>query len=1034
MPYTMKKLIALSLSAILSSTTIMAERTNFTLSERTKPFTPEEQQKMFHVPEGFIVELVASEANGLVNPIDIAFDDAGRMWTQTAKMYPLDPVSSMSWGNLLKFLEDDPKAVEEKFPEYKKIKDYYQLKTKGEDQILIIEDPTKKVEGQIPSFVDGLAIPQSILPYKNGVYVAHGSEMLYFQDTDGDGKADKHETVLTGFGFNDTHTMSHLLVRGPGGWVHFSHGALNAGKVTAVKSGESKLISYSKIARFSLDGNHLEVLNNGINNIWGFQLKANGQWYGSEANDMSFSLIPFHPMMGYSGIGNDKLRPYQPFAAPVHKFRVSGTGLSGLAFEENGIRGFPKEWKNYGFLANPITSKINAVICDRNPDGSVISEHGPDFLTCDDDWFRPVNIEFGPDGCMYIVDWYNKVVSHNEVSRDHPDRDKSHGRIWRVRHESQTPQAVPNIAKLPNSELLKHLNAQILWEQRAAWQQIVDRNAQELIPQLKALAANNVQQHTSRIHSLWCLEGLKHYDHDLMVTLSKDQHADIRREAVRALSSFNPPLEQTLQIVTPLSNDPHYMVKEQVLRTLAEINKANQESIELLVKACVPASKSNAFGQGYEANFQRFLARKAFEQYPQELSKFLESDRAKNLPEHSLKWASEAVGTTLKKDLFVKNWKGQKLDKETLISITPLLEFKDLFDLIKPQLATPEFLNLALEVQPEVSTKLLHKAIIPGVKNLVDDPEHRELAVKVTNKFRSDAIDHQLPRYGYEMPIKDISIGMIDAIGINVGAGQGVLKRIINTPETSMAQKARCLIHLYPRFKEEMIESAEKLINTSSESEKSALVSGLVQFTHGSHLYLDLLERNLVEMDELSADIAERTASFKMNHPASPRLLEYAKAQKAKNAVKLDEKLKTYTTATENLTGNPETGKAMFSSCLSCHQAGGEGYNIAPALDGSANRDIHHLLTAIVKPNEAVEGGYRIYRVIKATGEILEGYMYSNNKNGVTLAYMGGAKTFIPREVIASQTHINKSFMPDTFGNFPEQTMVDLVAYIKTLK
>ena len=124
----------------------------------------------------------------------------------------------------------------------------------------------------------------------------------------------------------------------------------------------------------------------------------------------------------------------------------------------------------------------------------------------------------------------------------------------------------------------------------------------------------------------------------------------------------------------------------------------------------------------------------------------------------------------------------------------------------------------------------------------------------------------------------------------------------------------------------------------------------------------------------------------------------------------------------------------MFNSCLACHQAGGQGYDIAPALDGSANRDIHHLLTAIVKPNEAVEGGYRIYRVVTVSGDIHEGYMYSNTDYGVTLAYMGGAKQFIPRHRIRQQRHVNTSFMPSSFGNFPDQTMVDLVSYIKTLK
>ena len=365
-----------------------------TQSERKVALTPEEQLATFTVPEGFVVELVASEKNGIINPIDISFDDAGRLWTQTAEMYPLDPGGgNVGFRQLLSFAEKSVDELAKKYPEYKRIGDLYKLKTKGTDRVVIIDNPLAEPSGQARVFADGLTIPQSILPYKNGVYVAHGSELLYLKDTDGDGKADAHETALTGFGFNDSHTMTHCLVRGPGGWIHFSHGALNGGKVVA-QSGESTIVKYSKIGRFSIDGEHVEVVNNGLQNIWGFHLKEDGQWYGTEANDMFQSLVPMHPYMGYKGLGGSKIRDYQPIVQAVHDFKVSGTGISGLAYDENGSKGFPEEWKNAGFLANPITSKINAVVCDRNADGSLVSKHLPDFLESSDDWFRPVHLEF----------------------------------------------------------------------------------------------------------------------------------------------------------------------------------------------------------------------------------------------------------------------------------------------------------------------------------------------------------------------------------------------------------------------------------------------------------------------------------------------------------------------------------------------------------------------------------------------------------------------------------------------------------------
>ena len=210
-----------------------------TQSARIEVLSPQEQLKTFKLPEGFVMELVASEEDGIVNPIDMAFDDKGRLWTQTARMYPLDPGKDIGWNQLLKLMAD-PEALKkdpELYAEFKRIQDLYQGTTKGEDKILIVSNLYGDDKAKVSDFADGLAIPQTILPYKNGVYVAQGSEMFFLDDTNGDGVADKRTPLVTGFGYTDTHTMTHTFVRGPGNWIHFSQGALNMGEATAVKSG-----------------------------------------------------------------------------------------------------------------------------------------------------------------------------------------------------------------------------------------------------------------------------------------------------------------------------------------------------------------------------------------------------------------------------------------------------------------------------------------------------------------------------------------------------------------------------------------------------------------------------------------------------------------------------------------------------------------------------------------------------------------------------------------------------------------------------
>lgn len=247
-----------------------------TQSQRSRIYTPEEELAGFKLAEGFVIELVASERDGVINPVDLTFDDAGRLWTQTARMYPLDPVADIKWNDLLKLM-DDPEA-QKNHPAFRRILDLYQGKTKGTDQILILSDLYSGQPTKSTVWADGLTIPMSVLPYKGGAYVAQGSELFFLNDTDHDGKADQRTPLLTGFGFTDTHTMSHVLVRSPGNWVHFSQGALNKGLVSSLTSKATLKLDYSKIARFSLDAKKIELVSAGLNNIWGFQLRGNGQW------------------------------------------------------------------------------------------------------------------------------------------------------------------------------------------------------------------------------------------------------------------------------------------------------------------------------------------------------------------------------------------------------------------------------------------------------------------------------------------------------------------------------------------------------------------------------------------------------------------------------------------------------------------------------------------------------------------------------------------------------------------------------------
>ncbi len=1029
-------IVITSLCSLFASSAFVQAATQ---SNRVDPFTPEQQLETFTLPEGFVIELVASEEHGVINPIDLTFDDAGRLWTQTAQMYPLDPITGIGFREALRMMTD-PKLAE-KYPRVREIHDYYTLKTPGNDKILVLDDPTKTATAPLHVWADGLAIPQSIYPYKDGCYVAHGSEFFLLRDTDGDGKQDTVETEMSGFGFFDTHTMAHSIVRAPGGWLNFSHGALNSGNVTLMRSGEKMNITYAKNLRYKMNGEALEVVGIARDNVWGYQLRANGQWYATSANDGGVSVLPVEDHTAISGIGGDKLREYQPMVSKVHKFRVGGTGISGLAFSEDGEYGFPAEWQNIAFLANPITRKINCVRIDRLPSGKIEAQPLPDLLSCSDSWFRPVNIEMGPDGCLYIADWYNKIVSHNSVSTAHPDRDRAHGRIWRIRHVSQKPFEVPNVAAAPNSALIDHLKSgKTLWEKRAAWQQITDRGAQELAPQLVEIVMNHATYSVDTvICALWSLEGIKVFDQKATEALLASTDGDLRREAIRSLASFSLKAEVIASLLTPYLDDTNAMVRSQVIRTLEEVGVCNADTISLLVAACREPGLTKHFGAGYEQSFERFLARKALETYASELHAYLVSPRGTEHPSSHILWASQVLPPEQRLAFFIDNWKKVsqgKIDKGTFISMSELLDKPAMQKAVAPvfQNRTDEVLALTLATRESVNLPLVTQQLKPHIEKLLVSP--------ATRKEGLDLIQQLASPHHWQTLLQLLEQDQENYKGIMAALGTSpekipleLLKKNFANTEASFNERMDAMAALYARDAKAAAALITPWLESLSENQHTLLVNRL-SVNPGA---LDsLLQFTLDEKIPVTAWNINQYNTFERKHKFSKgghKISVHAKTMASKLGAERKKKIASYLQATKTLKGNPQMGQAIFQACLACHQVGDLGVKVGPPLDGSANRDIQHLLTAIVDPDAAVEGAYSTYYVAKKDGTVVEGVPKRTTPRGITLVAAGGGKTFIPKHLILAEGDKGgSSFMPTSFGSLPEQTMVDLVSYIMTLK
>ncbi len=1011
-----------------------------TQSARVEALSPEEELAGFTVPPGFVIELVASEENGVINPIDISFDDAGRLWTQTGQMYPLDPISGMKWQEFLALMED--KETQQNNPEFKRIGDLYKLKTKGEDKILILDDPTKAAEGPMHVWADGLSIPQSVLPYKDGAYVCHGSELFFLRDTDGDGRSDKMEPVLSGFGYADTHTMSHLLVRGPGSYIHFSQGALNKALVTAVESGKQHRVDASCQVRFQLDHQDFEVVSAGPSNMWGLQLRANGQWYGTEANDRAYSIIPWEHGTAVTGAAFHPMRPYQPLLPNLHDFRVGGTGISGLEFSEDTEGSFPvDEWKDVALLANCITSTINAVRVHRNPDGTVEAEHLPDFLTATDDWFRPVNLEFGPDGCLYVADFYNKIISHNEVTTDHPDRDHGHGRIWRIRHESQKPREIPDVTKANPEQLLVHLQSPTLWEKRAAWHQIGDRGLVELAPALVELAGDETIDAVSRIHALWSLEELTHFDSDLINSFLKSKNDEIRREAVRSLASFDIEPGDVAARLASFIEDENVMVRSQAIRTLSDLKKSDPAVISLLIEACKPAIAGNELGGSYERSFERFLARMALEKFPAELKSYIGTS-SESHPAENVLWAIQALDDESKREAFLGLWSkvsGETLDGETFVAITGMLGNKEVYDAVTPTFQDPakaeNLVLLALSNQSRVQSKALIEMLTPSVSKLLKSPETVALGLNAIGKLRIATLSDEVAAVQPKDGDTEMQRLLFTAKTVNPTRNAGSFKAIADDKTASFDLRIEAAHALAPIDKGDAYRLAKGLIDSGDDTQKGQIASVFSQSKDGSALLCGFYKNKAITADVFDLSSAERVIGANPGSPFAKEIFATVQgriAQQRKEAQKRIHELMAYIGKNP---GDPEKGKMVFGSCLACHKVGDEGQEIGPPLDGSGHRELEHLLTAIVDPDAAVEGGYGLYRVTKTDGSVVEGLLDKTEALGTTVAMMGGARIFVPQAEIKKSGFVGgRSFMLAAFGQLPEETMADLVAYVGTLK
>ncbi len=432
--------------------------------------SPAEEQAGFHLPPGFQIELFACEPQ-IAKPLNIAWDARGRLWVTSSREYPYPATADSQPRDTLKILED----------------------TNGDGRA-----------DQSTTFAEGLNIPIGVLPVSQGAICFSIPNLWLLRDTDGDDRADERIKLLGPFDTSrDTHGMVNSLSRGHDGWIYACHGFNNQSDVTAADGSRVQLTSGNTF-RFREDGSRIEQVTQGQVNPFGMTRDEWGNWYSADCHSKPLTaLLPGACYPSFS-------RPHDGlgFAPPMMDHLHGSTAICGLQSYQ--AEQFPIAYRKHFYSGNVMTSRINCNALEWQGSTAVAREL-PDFLTSDDPWFRPVDIQLGPDGALYVADFYNKIIGHYEVPLDHPERDRESGRIWKISYvgdEEKQPELAnansfhKNLLEIDASNLPRELASKNATRRRLAIE--IARAEEKLNSDIaQSILSNNQQADSIRVG---CLE------------------------------------------------------------------------------------------------------------------------------------------------------------------------------------------------------------------------------------------------------------------------------------------------------------------------------------------------------------------------------------------------------------------------------------------------------------------------------------------------------------------------------------------------
>ena len=955
-------------------------------------YDPEVERQSFIVADGFEVNLFAADPM-VSKPIGINFDADGKLWVCSSSIYPqIKPGQA------------------------------------ADDKVIVLEDTTGAGKADKATvFATGLFIPTGIAPGDGGCYVANSTEVLHLKDTTGSGKADQRRVVLSGFGTEDTHHIIHAFRWGPDGRLYFNQSIYIHSHVETPWGTKSLLGSGTW--RFRPDTMQLDVYCRGQVNPWGIVWDNWGQTFETDGAGGEGIVFAFPGSAFQSAVGYDKVLPGLNHGSPKY---------AGLEIVDG--RAMPDDWQG-----NYVTNDFRANrICrfQLTESGSgFVSKQLPDFITTKDRAFRPIDIKMGPDGAIYIADWYNPIINHGEVDFRDPRRDHSHGRIWRVTAKGRKPIAYAKLGKAPVSDLLEALRSPEEFTRLRAKGVMRERGAAEVVPALaawvKAIKPDAASAEHDLLEALWTYESVDVVEPALLTRLMTAKDAHARAAAVRVLSHWAPQIPNTLELLGPAVLDENPRVRLEAIRALAAV--PSSQSIVMAEWALEkPMDLNLEWGLTQTARdlesiwMPAFKANKLTFHTPAQLGRALADVKA-----------PEALG------VLVAQLKSNALSPEAradvielIASISPANSAANLFGLatdgqIKDAASRIQIFDALAKTARE---KHVYSPSEGGrLRPLIDDkdPAIAASGLRLAGAWHVESLRPKLTELAEaaETPdaIRRAAVGGLADLGGAKSVAE--LKRLAGQTSSDKTRPlaVAALVALDPRNASAL--AADLLASGAADADPATLLTPFMKRAGGAASLASALEHRKISAD--TARLSLRYLQTSATEETPVHELFRKRAGLSSGPTKLTPEQMKEMVAEVMSKGNAANGEKIFrrkeTTCYQCHAIGGAGGQLAPDLRAiGASSPVDYLVDSVLDPNKAIKDGYQGWAIATKDGDVFSGIKVRQDGKEILLRDATHDVT-IPVASIKQQKDIG-SLMPTGLADMlTHQEFLDLIRFLAEL-